>query len=159
MRKEEPLSPQPHTAAKTDWQDKPTRSADGTKRAAGQRPEHWASHVSLGSKPQHRCLPPQASSWEEWAPLSFPARGHRGTSSKALFMCGAWPKDFLLPGSRLAQQSSLIGVGAGLGALTPQLVPQPRWGRVLELPCGLLNNGLSSFSRRDTRQNAHPWCQ
>lgn len=103
-------------------QAKPMRSADGTKRAAGQRPEHWASHVSLGSKPQRRCLPPQDHSQEEWAPLRSPAGGHRGTSSKALFMCGAWPKDFLLPRNRLAQQSSLFGVGVELGALTPPLV-------------------------------------
>ena len=108
------LSPHPCTAAKTDSKHNPMRSADGTKRAAGQRLEHWASHVSLGSKPQHGSLPLEPHSQEAWAPLSSPTGGHRGTSSKALFMCGAWTKDLLLPAGSVSTGPTVrVGVGQG----------------------------------------------
>lgn len=112
------LSPPPCTAAKTDSKHNPMRSADGTKRAAGQRLEHWASHVSPGSKPQHGSLPLEPHSQEAWAPLSSATGGHRGTSSKALFMCGAWTKTSCFQ-LALVQQGPLLGLGWG-GAGGPE---------------------------------------
>ena len=75
------------------------------------RGEHWASHVSLGSKPQGRSLPAKPHSQEEWGPLS-PTEGHRGTSSKALFICEAWTIDFLLPRTPWLT-GPIVGVGVG----------------------------------------------
>lgn len=41
-----------------------------------------------------------------------PTEGHRGTSSKALFICGAWTKDFLLPRTPWLT-GPIVGVGVG----------------------------------------------
>lgn len=94
MREEKALSPQPCTAAKTDWKDDPMRSADATERAAGQRPKHWGSHVSPGAKPQ-RCSRPPAHTSKN-GPFELPAQRSQRRFSEALFLCGAWTQDFLL---------------------------------------------------------------
>lgn len=75
--------------------DSPMRSADATGRAAGQRPEHWGSHVSPGAKPQ-RCSRPSAHTIEN-SPFELPAQRSQRRLSEALFLCGAWTQNFLLP--------------------------------------------------------------
>lgn len=48
-------------------------------------------------------------------PFEHPTEGHGGTSSKALFIYGAWTKDFLLPRTPLAQQGPLLESGGWAG--------------------------------------------
>lgn len=135
------------------------KSADGTKRAAGQRPKHWASHVSLGSKLQLPSRPTPAPWPGRMAPLSSPASRSWGISSKVLFMCGAQTMDFLLPRNHWLKRAYCSGCRKGWRPgdhLRAWPVTAASLSSLLGLSHGVLSSRLSSISSQGHPQKCSP---
>lgn len=128
-------------------------------RAAGQRPEHWASLVSLGSKLRHPPRPSPAPRPGRMAPLSSPASRSRGLSSKVLFMCGARTKDFLLPRNHWLKRAYCSGRRGdwrpgGPSRAWPATAASLR--SLLGCSRGVLSSRLSSSSSQGHPQKCSP---
>lgn len=96
-----------------DSKDNRMRSADTTERAAGQRPEHWGSPVSLGSKPQCPACPAPAPPARKNGPFELPSL--EVTEAPLPRLVHGWGSHQGLPAAQepLAQEGPLFRAGAG----------------------------------------------
>lgn len=171
MREAKALSPQPCAAAKPDSKDNPMRPKDGAKRAAGQGPEHWASHVSPGSKPQHCSLPPAASQPGRMGAFELPARRHGAPLPRLSACVRLGPRTSCCPGAGWLNRAhcSAWGWGSGPGEpsrvsslilFTLKTVPVASLGQhSWTPPWGSKQQAFLQQQPGDTHKNAHPLCQ